>query len=254
MALADHYDEADILASLSWVGMPQKARVAKLANLYLDHENTIRRRHRNYEGATYGVVSLFVKSYYKPARGLGSVTYNSVIAEIPRQRKVREERKDNPQWSWPAPGNTPMTKRRAISARRDKVAAGRYGIVTTDWNDNVVQADLHCTAISRIADCTVIVDGGYRKAKPRVYLRNRKNEVKVIVLDMSYQGKFSITSALSRLAPKMALRGAFGGSTVTLDFEGEGFRVDGKLFPWRNVLKVYHGAEAAMSTPGCPEK
>jgi hypothetical protein len=76
----------------------------------------------------------------------------------------------------------------------------------------------------------------------------------VVVLDMTVQSNFSITNALLRLAPKKVLRGLFDGGNIKLDFEGEGFFVDGKSVPWRNVRKVYNGPKRAMQTRGTPEK
>ena len=252
MALADHFDEADILASLSWVGMTQEARVAKLASLYLDNEREIRDQHRSYKGPTMGVVSLFVKSYFKPAHGLGVVIYESVIAEIPKQRKLRDERKANPRWHWPV--DDPRFKKRRLAVRRAAVARTRYGVRIKCYDDKWEVGDINCTAITTINGCLMLIDRGARKVQPRIYLRNPEGSVKVIVLDITRQDQFSATAALLRLAPKAALRGMFGGKPITLDFEGEGFLVNGESIPWRNVRKVYNGSEQAMLTEGTPEK
>ena len=96
MALADHYDEADVLDTLSWVDMSIPARIAKLANLYLVREGDMRNNHNRYEGATLGTVRVFVKSVYVPPRGQGAITYEGVLRAIPAQRKCRSERAQRP--------------------------------------------------------------------------------------------------------------------------------------------------------------
>lgn len=251
MTLADHFDEADVLHTLSWVGMSLKARIAKLAKLYLDREDDIRYAHRNYGGPTLGTVRIFIKSLYTPPRGQGKVTYEGVLAEIPRQRACRKERAKRQPWVWTKPKK---------KERRNAVAAAVMSVWTIDRWDNKkkIQVNPNCVGITQLAGCRLIVDGGTSSyhhevtTQPRIFVRHlATGRSKVVVVE----GKSvsSVTQMLTRIAPKDALRGAFGGKNITFDYDGEGFLVDGELVPWRNIRKVYPG-EKAHKTKASPKK
>ena len=255
MALTDYFDAADVLASLSWVSMSQKARVAKLASLYLDKEDFIRRKHRNYEGPNTSTVGLFMRSLYKPPRGMGGVTIASILEAIPAHREKRKERKSGPhsRWYWPNPTND-YERRTRISERRNAVAAARYGIIVRNYNSEVTDRDrVHCISITRLGGCVAIFDRGGRKMRPRVYLRNPAGKEKVVVLDIPIDKASTVTNILLRIAPQKALRGMFDGKPVCLNFDAEGFDVGRETVPWRNVLKVYSGREAVRATEGEPK-
>jgi hypothetical protein len=248
MALADHYGEADVLDTLSWVGMTMEARIAKLANLYLDRESDMRHAHRNYEGPTSGTVRYFVKSVYVPPRGQQGITVKGVLAAIPKQRAVRNERRKHPTWTW---------ERGTKKERRNAVAASLYTIwCEPRWNRKgpKEKQDPNCVGITRLvgARVTLIVEGGGYRHQPRIYMKHHATgQTKIVV--MEGDNVRGITGALQRIAPKAALRGMYDGAPIILNFEGEGFIVNGKLVPWRNVRRIY-GKKKAHKMPGNPKR
>ncbi len=104
MALSDHYEEAEVLYSFSWISMTNEARIARLANLYLDNEDDMESNHARYEGPTLGCVRFFVKSCYSPPRGLGeascimrcSTSQNSPALDVMLSSISRSETETSP--------------------------------------------------------------------------------------------------------------------------------------------------------------
>lgn len=236
MALADHFIRADVLESLSWMGLSQEARVAKLAHLYLEREDSISYNSRRYEGPTKNTVGLLMRSMFQPPRGLGKHTVEMTLKEIERQRSLRRDRKQRP---------PEKPRKPSIRERRNTLASRLY--VINDCQPNVV-------GVTSINDCFLALDGGGYYTNPRVYLKHKPtNRVKVVVLDRNAKAT-SITNILVRMAPKKALRGMFGGKPITLDFEGEGFLVNGELVPWRNVVKIYRGRDEVRNTDARPDR
>jgi hypothetical protein len=246
---ADHFAEADVLDTLSWVTMTLDARIAKIANLYLKDERRISAAHRNYGGPTMGTVRVFTKSLYAPPRGQGQTTYQKVLAEIPRQRAIRAARECNRPWTFSRP-----SKKSRINA----VSKRRYTTLATRWRSKkkvAVRPD--CIGITRIAGCRIIADGGdtYPDSAPRFWIQHAETgRAKVVVL----KGRRlkSITQMLTQIAPKKALRGMFGGVPIRLDFDAEAFEVEGELVPWRNIIKVYSvkRARKPIKTEAEPEE
>ena len=231
MALADHYAEADVLDTLSWVGMSLEARLAKLASLYLDRENDMRSAHRKYKGPTKGTVRFFVKSVFVPPRGEGALTIDGVLEAISTQRACREEREKHPTWTW---------ERDSIRERRNAVARHLYTIWgEVSWRTNKKEKKApNCVSITTIAEVRLIVDGGDYGVQPRIYMRHiESGEAKIVVLEGGTLK--SVTTALTRLAPKQALRAAFAGTPMRLDFKSESFEIEGELYPWRKVQRIY---------------
>lgn len=247
MPLADYYDEADVLDTLSWVDMTIPARIAKLANLYVIREDDMRHNHNRYEGATLGTVRLFVRSVYMPPRGQGAITYEGVLAAIPAQRRTREERERKPKpFVW---------KQKKLSQRRDAVAAARMSVwVIPRWEKKKRKHRLRCVGIGSIAGCRLIVlkgDDSNPKVLPRVHIQNlATGEAMVVVVEGNPVTTF--TNMLLRLSPKGVLRGMFSGRSITLDFGG-GWQIDGEFVPWRNVRGIYP-ASLAHKMKGVPAK
>jgi|2_EtaG_2_1085320.scaffolds.fasta_scaffold47405_2 hypothetical protein len=231
MALRDEFQRADVLDSLSWVGMTLDARVAKLASLYLKEESAISGASRRYKGPTYGTVGVFVRSLLTPARGEGKLTYERVLDELPRQRKIQEDRAKTPAWKW---------TKRSVKKRRNAVAAHRFTIWETDWRKRKTKTSPNCVGITKFADATLIVDGGGYSTSPRIWMLDRATKKeKVVVLEGDRLS--SINGALLRLTPKKALRGALSGWPIRFDFIAEAFEIDGELVPWKKVRRIYHG-------------
>lgn len=256
MALRDYYDTADVLASLSWITMSERARVAGLANLYLNEEATIKSRSRSYNGPSKGTVGLFIKSLYAPPRGAIGPTIDAVLMEIQRQRLVRLERKKNRPWiaTMPFSEHEGYARKAALKKRMNRLARRRYRTCSRSFmNDAPSYSDPMVVGITTVADCLLIVDASAYNTQPRVYLKHKSTgKEKLVVLDG--RDPAEITDAMLRMAPERALRGMFEGKPITLDFAGEGFLVDGETQPWRNVLKVYRGRKALRKTAACPEK
>ena len=256
MALRDHYDEADVLASFSWVAMTEKARVAGLAKLYLDEEVKIESRSRSYNCPTKGTVGLFIRSLYAPPRGTIGPTTDAVLVEIQKQRLVRLERKKNRPWVAPTPFSEHQgyARKDALKKRMNRLAKRRYRTCSRHYKAAAPSySDPAVVGITTVADCLLIVDDAAYNTQPRVYLKHKPTgKEKLVVLDGQPVGE--ITNALLRMAPERALRGMFGGKPITLDFEGEGFLVDGETYPWRNVLKVYRGRKAMRKTAANPSR
>ncbi|MEO2164470.1 MAG: hypothetical protein ABGY29_18320, partial [bacterium] len=186
-------------------------------------------------------------SVYVPPRGQQGITVKGVLAAIPSQRTVRNEREKHQPWTW---------EKGTKSTRRNAVAAHLYSI----WNaprwgrrgDKKEKQDPNCVAISQVAGVTLILDGGGYRHQPRVYMKHKATgKTKIVVLNGDNLS--GITGVLTRLAPKKALRGAFEGTPLVLDFEGEGFFVGGVLIPWRNVRRLYT-KKKAHKQDGDPKK
>jgi hypothetical protein len=238
MGYADYFDEADLLDTMSWMAFSDRNRIQKLAHLYIKGEKEIRRCHRNYEGPTAGTVKVIVKSLYVPPRGKLKSTVEDVLEEVIRQKRLRRERSDNPPFVWKTP---------RLRDRRNAVAKTRYTVWQTDYEGNKSKASPDCKAISCVAGVLLMVNGGGYREDPRIYMREKATgRVKVVVT--TGETLKSTTQALSRLAPVKALRAAFEGSSVRLNFAAEGFDIDGVTYPWRNVKKVYSGPKRAHQT------
>jgi len=245
MALADHYDNADVLDTLSWVALSVEARIAKLTSLYIHKEDVMVDAHRNYEGPTLGTVRVFVKSVYDPPRGQGMMTYKGVLNAIPVQKKCQEARSRRPSWTW---------KRSTKQDRRNAVAAAVMTVWGRCYNNKKIKVEPNCVGITQIAGCRLIIIGGtgYRPtAQPRFLVRHlATGQSKVVVVD----GKplSNVTQLLTRLAPRGVLRGCFEGKSITFDYAG-GFIIDGELVPWRNIRGIYP-ASKAHKTVGEPKR
>lgn len=251
MALRHYYKEADVLASMSWCGLPYKTLISKLAHMYLKEEDRIRRRSRGYCGPTKGTVGTFIKSHYTPPRGKGAITVKDVLAEIDRQRTLQDERKRITPYK-PETGRPENRhdRDRWVRRRMNRVAKARYTILTKNYRDEYEQAEPKCVAITRMAGCLVIVDGGSYDTYARVYLRDESTGDEVVfVLDRRIS---TLIEAMTLMAPKGVLRSLFDGKTCRLDFNG-GFDVDGEFVPFRHITRVYTGGEVHR-TKGKPKK
>ena len=232
MALRDEFLRADILDSLAWVKMTLDARVGKLANLYLKHENEISSASRRYEGPTYHTVGVFVRSLLTPARGEGKFTYERVLEAIPRQRKIQENRAEALRGAW---------TKRSVRKRRNIVAEHRFTIWANNYHGKSKEKH-NCIGITKFAGNTLIVDAGDYSTSPRIWMRNEATKKEKVVVLKGGSVK-SINNAILRLTPKTALRDALSGTSIRFDFEAEAFEIDGKLVTWTKVHKVYCGEQ-----------
>ena len=245
MALADQFEEAQLLDALAWMAYSHKARVAKLANIFLQKENFISKESRNYSGPSTSNVKILIRSLFIPPRGTQQQTITDTITEIGRQRKIREARAANRPYQHPKrpPGNQPYRVERWVKGRMSAVAECRYKTLrrVQDY-DTKQHKNVHCSpvivALCRIGDCLVMVDTGNHYSNSRIYLKHRPTgREKVIVLT-----KDSITNfddAMLHIAPKVSIRAMFAGSSLVLDFDGDGFLVDGVSHPYKGVIRVY---------------
>ena len=243
MAIADHFKPAHVFESLGWAGLPHATRVAKAAHLYLKSEKAIDDKSRNYEGPTKNIVKTFISSLFVTPHGMGAKTVADVMVEIRRQRGIRDSRVMNP----------PFKPRLVTPNRRERllaVAKHHYRIVRKDFNDNIVFVSGRPITLTKLSGCTVIADIGGIYDKPRIFMRcNKTHQIKVVVLGLDSN---TLPLMLVHMASPEALSGLFGGKTITLDFHNEGFIVEGKSVPWRNVLKVYRGRKACRRTFAAP--
>lgn len=243
VALADYYKKADVLDSLSWVSLPFETRCAKLANSYLVNEGDIDDMSRNYHGPTKGTVKLYITSLFEIPRGQGVKTVARVMELINIQRLIREKREENLPYKWSRP-NTRI--------RREAVSKRRYAIWKTDYDGKRKRATNTCIAIGRINGVLLMVDRGGYYTKSRIYMRDARNRVKVVVVDGSpLKG---IVTTMQQLSPTKVLRGLYEGGSLEFDFDREGFVLNGKLEPWRNVIKIYKGKKAALNTLATPKR
>lgn len=241
MALADEFDRAEVLDTLSWVCLEADARIKRLANLYLQREHEIESAHRKYEGPTMGTVKVFTRSVYDPPRGQGVMTYEGVLKELPRQRKIRDERKQNPPLSWENDRKALGFPER-LNERRNRIGARRFSITVEGYGGKKQKGSHNIIAVTRLAGCVLIADGGqrYGDINPRIWAHHKASgKVKLIVLKLSHAS--SLTEMLQKMAPTGVMRGMFEGRSITFDFENEGFLMDGKVHPWRHIAKVYTG-------------
>lgn len=254
MSYHSQFDDADILDTLSWMGMPEAHRIMRTAALFLKREKDIKAYHRNWEGPTISNVRPFVKSYYTPPRGRGKATVEMTLKAIEYQRAIRAERKANR----PYKPVTAEKRREKMSARRNAVAARHYTIFGKNYNDRTEQQEHRCTGIGSVLGILLMVDkgGGYGRSQPypRIYMKEKATgRVKVVVLEPGANIQ-SIESALLRIAPPGPMRSMFGGALLTLNFDAEAFEWQGQLVPWRNVRKVYQGKAKAHKTRARPAK
>jgi hypothetical protein len=255
MGYHDQFEDADVLDTLSWMGMPEAHRIMKTAALFLQRESEIRREHRNWDGPTISNVRPFVKSYYTPPRGRGKATIEMTLKAIEYQRRIRSERKANRPYKPETPAN--RNSEHGIRTRKNAVAERYYTVYERDWDDRKVRASHNCVAIGTIAGIRLLVDagGGYgrRSALPRIYMEEKATgRVKIVVLEPNNSIK-SLADALLWIAPKGPMRSMFGGETLTLRFDERAFEWRGQLVPWRNVRKIY-GKAKAHNMVGRPKK
>ena len=239
MALADHYEEADVLTSLGWMGLSHEVRVRKVASLFLADEREIDRNSRTYTGPSTSNVGVLVKSLFKPPRGLGTKTITDTINEIGRQRAIKDARKKIA----PSPPLKPLScldgyaARSCVKRRMSDLAESRYSTVAADYDGREQLQRPAAVGVGVVGDTFLLVDEGGHRAKTRIYMRHRPtNQEKVVVLQKDVR---EFTAALMAIAPKVSMRAMFSGQVISLDFEGEGFIVGDKLVPWLNVCRVY---------------
>lgn len=242
MALADHYEKADILESLSWTAMSEKARIAKLAAGFVREESNIKNRCRRYEGPSLNSINVYVKSLYVAPRGQAKPLNESVLREVIRQKKIREKRRGNRPWVWPAmpaKGNG-YAYNSAMQDRRNAVAATKYKVGGGDYT-----LTPNCTALTRIGDYLILIDSrDYNKAARIYFERGKMRRVVVLKHDPSAQDK--PTMVLLSLASRQVHAALLMGGRITLNVEREGFDVDGVLHPWVEVRKVYGNDTGAL--------
>jgi hypothetical protein len=242
MTLREEFIKADILQSLAWVGMTHESKIKKLAKLYRDCEDKIIYAANKYDEATYGTVSIFVRSLITPEKGKAKLTYQQVLTEILHQKKIREKRAKLPV---KIPRTGPFVKK--SKRERQCIASNyRYSIWGTDYRGDKLIKSNECVGIANFSDTTLIVDSGGYSASPRIWMRdNFTRKIKLVVLE---GGRVtSINNAILRLVPKGALRASLSGNPIKFDFNGECFFVEGKPLKWKKVKKIYYDEEVHQS-------
>lgn len=244
MGYASNFSVADALDSLSWVALPDSVRIRRLAARFLNEESKLRKLKEkgNWE-VTAGILKPWLLSLYEPPRGTLSGTISALLVEIQRQREIRTQRYKNRPYAWPD---------QSVSDRRNGVAKCLYGITRKGADNKRYPIEhLNCTAIATVGDVLVAIDATY-DTLCRVYMRHKPTgRVKVVVLNIrsGYDHKhYTLTKVLLKIAPLAVSRAIFGGSIVKLNFTQNGFDIDGKTLPWRNVVRIIDGADKAMTT------
>lgn len=246
MALADHFKEADVLESLSWMGIPHKVRVAKLAHIFLEKESFIRKESRTYDGPSTSNVRLLIKSLFTPPRGTQKRTIDDTLAEIKRQRELRQERAENRPYK-PERALSQITnvyrRQNRLKERMNAVARTRYKTVYRERNhrskqDVIKRSTPSVIGMGRIGDVMMIVDQGDYYSLARIYMEHKPTgRGKVVVLDIDKIKDFD--AALIHIAPKVSMRAMFAGARMMLDFENDGFLVNGETIPYKGVVRIY---------------
>lgn len=246
---ADNFEAACPLDSLSWVSMAPGARLGKLAARFLKDEPNIRRfKEKGDWAVTAGTVRPWLFSVYEPPRGQVSGLIDALLVEITRQRKLREERAKNPPWTWP---------KLKHQSRLNSLSQSFYGIISKDWNDKDVVEENFCNAITTFSGVLMLQDVR-PEANVRIFMRHRETGHRKVVITtdrVGYGGGASIiiTQTLLKMAPPGALRSMFSGARLSINFDQNGFDIDGALYPWRNVICIVEGDEV-MRTPKRPKK
>lgn len=237
MAVIDAFPPADLLAGMGWMGLDRKVRLSMIAHSYIGHEQKIESETREYDGPTKRIAMTYLKYYYKPVRGTISMEAEMLVAEIKRQKALREMRK----------ANRPYKHVKLTVAKRRKAFSRKcYRTFRPDYHGKLKPSDTDPVEVGRIGEhITFVADQGGYYAYPRLYLRNNKTgRHKCVVIEAERDIAKTLTSlgmVLMFIGPKLAVRAMFDGKPVVLDFDGEGFVVEGKTLPWRNVAKVYRG-------------
>lgn len=242
---ADNFEPACPLDSLSWVTMEPKARLCRLASRFLKEESKIKGyKEKGSWEVTAGVVKPWLLSLYEPPRGQFSSLMKELLPEIARQREIRKKRAENRPWKWPET---------SVADRRNAVSKGLYGVGEKDYEGKWSRSRNTCTTITTISGILMALDV-QSDANIRIYMRHRETgRVKVIITKKrtSYstpERDLLLTTHLLYMAPVAVERAIFGGSRLTIDFDREGFDLDGTFHPWRNVLRVVEGPKKAMRT------
>lgn len=242
MGYADKFDEAAPLESIAWIYMSDKARVQKLAYLYRKDERSIRYAHRNYCGPTLGTVKAFVRSLYTPPRGKMGSTFKDVLDAIKAQKEKETDRKKYAPFVWSKP---------SVADRMKWVIRRRLRVFTKSYNGEKEKVSIKCSAVSTVSGVLLLVEPGGYYHHPRIYMKDKRTK-KVKVVVMGERNIKSLSDALLALSPNGVVRQIFGGASVALDFENEGFNIDGELVRWSNTCKVYHGTKQALNTMAKP--
>jgi len=240
------FKEAEVLDSLAWIAKSFEARVKLAASFYLRDEDKVKKAYepRKYEAPTGGTVKAYVKSLFTIPSGQHKATIAAILEEIPKQRAIRDRRRKF------RPYKEKERKTRPRTERWDAIGHHLYTIVREDKQPD----DHNIVGGTSFNGTLVVVDKGNHYAKPRIYMRQKATgKVKVVVLDVKHRPS-SITNAMLAICPTKAYRGMFDGKPVVLDFDREGFLVEGVFHPWRNIRKVYRGVRAARNTLRDPKK
>ena len=205
---------------------------------------------RNYYEPTYYTVSTFISSQYRAPRGQSKTTYNAVLKEIPRQKSIRKARRSIPKR---IDRLKPLLK--SLKQRRNNVARSLFTIWVKNYLGDNHKITPNCLGIVKRCGVTLVIDGGSDyDAFPRIWMRNNKNLIKVVVIERNHSVRSNDVKSLTQaLVPMSVLKNSWENKPMIFDFENEGFKVDGSLIPWDNVRKVYPG-DKAHHTIGKPSQ
>jgi len=243
MALTDCYTKAKLLDSLSWSGLSEQTRIARLAAAYVKDEERISNHSRRYDGPTDRTVTLFVRSLYVPPRGEMKHVVAKVMAEIKRQKDVRTRRINNLRWKAPSPMRKlrPFERKGRILKRLDDLAKERFSGVITDYKGRLTRSDGSVIPLRRIGDALIIHQKGQYRQLGIVYFLDRKAGIEFAVTGNWYGD--TVIDVLFKMAPKDAVNRMFMGGTVKLDLLSRSFIIDGQQYPWSGVVGTYEAGE-----------
>lgn len=245
MGYADNFEKACPLDSLSWVTMHPAARVCRLAALFLREESKLRTlKEKGDWYVTAGVIRPWLLSVYEPPRGQSAGLIDAVMKDITRQREIRRKRAENRPWK---------EKETPIAERRNAVAGTLYRIIQKDNEGKVTKLRPSCPTITTVSGILMALDVS-ADANVRVYMRHRETgRVKVVITDVrtNYSGDngWTFTKTLLKMAPVVVERALFSGMTIAVDFERDGFLINGELHPYRHVARIIEGPKRALRTP-----
>jgi hypothetical protein len=242
---ADNFEKACPLDSLSWVSMHPAARVCRLAALFLRAEHELKNlKEKGDWYVTAGVVRPWLLSVYEPPRGQSAGLIDAVMKDIARQREIRRKRAENRPWK---------EKETPIAERRNIVAGSLYRIIQKDNEGKVTKLRPTCRTITTISGILMALDVS-GDANIRVYMRHRETgRVKVVITDVrtNYSGddKMTLTKVLLKMAPVAVERALFSGMRIAVDFDRNGFLIDGEFHAYRHIARIIEGPKRALRTP-----
>lgn len=226
MAIADHFQKAEVLESLSWVKLPENVKIAKLAAGFIKEEKNLK-SYRSYRrhGLTDNTVTKYIRSQFVPPRGTMKSLLSLVMDEIAKQKEKRKGRANR------------ATPSLSLSDRKSNVVASLFSSLKLQGRDI---SEMHCCFFGTINNYIVIVAKDDSYGSPAIYFRNKATG-DVTVGDYKHSGYYSDisrTSLIDYITPSKIVRLLLDGVPIRLVPEKQGFDVAGTLVPWQNISNI----------------